>query len=74
MSENVVRRTYDSSVVHALQETSDERLDVTDRCDRCGAQAQSRVTLRTGSLFFCGHHFRQHADALAACVKVPRSL
>lgn len=72
--ESVPTRTYDSSVAQALQETSDERLDVTDRCDRCGAQAKSRVTLRTGDLLFCSHHFRQHADALARCVKVPRAL
>lgn len=58
----------------ALQETSDEILDTADRCDRCGAQAKSRVHLVAGDLLFCGHHFRQHADALALCVKVPRAL
>lgn len=35
------------------------------RCDRCGAQALVRVRLAsTGSLVFCGHHFRANEDAL----------
>jgi len=36
-------------------------LTVSDRCDRCGAQAFVRVYLDGGSaLQFCGHHFREH--------------
>lgn len=36
-------------------------LQVSDRCDRCGAQALVRVYLDGGShLQFCGHHFREH--------------
>ncbi len=36
------------------------------RCDRCGAQAYVRVLLRSRQdLLFCGHHYRQHAPALA---------
>ena len=36
------------------------------RCDRCGAQAYVRVVLYTRQdLLFCGHHYRQHAPALA---------
>lgn len=40
-----------------------------DRCDRCGAQAFARATLPGAdgaALFFCGHHFRAHEDALVA--------
>jgi hypothetical protein len=40
-------------------------LTALDRCDRCGAQALVRATLAHGELLFCGHHARQHADALA---------
>jgi hypothetical protein len=41
-------------------------LKVTDRCDRCGAQAYVRVTLPGRlELLFCAHHNRQHAAALA---------
>ena len=40
-------------------------LTALDRCDRCGAQALVRVTLPSGELLFCGHHARQHAEALA---------
>lgn len=37
-----------------------------DRCDqgRCGARAFVRVTLKTGELYFCGHHYAQHEDIL----------
>ncbi|HEV2378100.1 MAG TPA: hypothetical protein VGS19_38790 [Streptosporangiaceae bacterium] len=41
-------------------------LTAMDSCDRCGAQAYVRVILPgAGTLFFCAHHSRQHADALA---------
>ena len=40
-------------------------LTALDRCDRCGAQALVRATLAHGDLLFCGHHARQHAEALA---------
>ncbi len=37
------------------------QLTVSDRCDRCGAQAFVLVVLDSGStLQFCGHHFREH--------------
>ena len=41
-------------------------LGVNDRCDVCDAQALVRVTLKTGTLTFCGHHYSKNADALAA--------
>lgn len=30
-----------------------------DRCDRCGSQAYVQVSLLTGELLFCAHHFRE---------------
>ena len=40
-------------------------LTVSDRCDRCGAQAYLRVTLASGGeLLFCAHHARAHEDKL----------
>lgn len=40
-------------------------LTVTDRCDRCGAQAFVRVDLASGAeLLFCGHHARKHETKL----------
>ena len=37
-----------------------------DVCDRCGAQAYVRIVLPgPAELFFCAHHSRQHAEALA---------
>ena len=42
-------------------------MDALDRCDRCGARAYVRVlSRRRQELLFCGHHYRQHAAALAA--------
>lgn len=36
-----------------------------DRCDRCGAQARSRVRMNSGlELLFCGHHTRAHREQL----------
>ncbi len=40
-------------------------LTAADRCDRCGAAAFVRVVLVSGGeLLFCGHHARQHLDAV----------
>jgi hypothetical protein len=40
-------------------------MDTADRCDcaECGAQAFVRADFAIGSLFFCGHHWREVADA-----------
>jgi hypothetical protein len=39
-------------------------LEVSDRCDRCGARAYIRVVLPGGGeLLFCGHHGRAHREA-----------
>ena len=41
-------------------------LTAADVCDRCGARAYVRVLLPgSAELFFCAHHARQHAEALA---------
>ena len=32
-------------------------LKVTDRCDRCSAQAYVMIKGATGDLLFCGHHY-----------------
>lgn len=58
----------------ALQDTSDAPVETAERCDRCGGQAAQRVQLNAGDLYLCARHYRQHADALAQVVKVPRSL
>lgn len=40
-------------------------LTVSDRCDRCGAQAFVRVYLdQDSALQFCAHHFREHEGKL----------
>lgn len=40
-------------------------LTVTDRCDRCGAQAYVGAVLGSGSeLLFCSHHWRGNESRL----------
>ena len=44
---------------------TERQLIATDRCDRCGAQAQVRVLLASGGeLLFCTHHARAHESRL----------
>lgn len=33
-------------------------------CDICGHQSYYAVTLSTGKLYFCAHHFNKNKDAL----------
>ena len=41
-------------------------LEITNRCDQCGAQAMVRATLANGELYFCGHHGREMSSKLVA--------
>lgn len=43
------------------QETT---LTVADRCDACGAQAYVRVDMEFGTLMFCAHHAKAHAQKI----------
>jgi len=49
-----------------MTETLDKKkkLLVSDRCDRCGAQAFVLVKMVAGELYFCSHHFNKHEKAL----------
>lgn len=40
-------------------------LKVSDRCDRCGAQAFVLVRGVNGELLFCGHHYVENEKKLA---------
>ena len=45
--------------------TTPTPLSAADRCDRCGARAQVRVLLASGSdLVFCAHHARAYDSKL----------
>lgn len=35
-----------------------------DRCDRCIAQAFVRITMESGELTLCGHHYTQYHKVL----------
>jgi hypothetical protein len=39
-------------------------LSAADRCDRCSAQARTRVVLATGDLLFCAHHAKAYEPQL----------
>ena len=39
-------------------------LTISDRCDRCGAQAFYAAFFAAGELLFCMHHAREHMPAL----------
>jgi hypothetical protein len=41
-----------------------DELTALDRCDRCGARAQHRVTFTAGELLFCEHHHRAYKNCL----------
>jgi hypothetical protein len=39
-------------------------LTLHDRCDRCGSQAYVLVSLATGRLLFCAHHYQEYEARL----------
>ena len=47
-----------------MTEVKEKVLQIADRCDSCGAQAFVLVKGMSGELYFCGHHFAKHEDAL----------
>lgn len=67
MSTSGLAGAYHGAMTAATAEASETYvLKVTDRCDRCGAQAYVSVT-KDGwpqELLFCGHHGRIHLPAL----------
>jgi hypothetical protein len=50
-------------MVETLAEKS-KQLKISDRCDRCGAQAFVLVKMVAGQLMFCGHHYNKHQKSL----------
>lgn len=47
-----------------MTEVKEKILQVADRCDKCGSQAYVLVKGMSGELYFCGHHYAEHEDAL----------
>lgn len=52
------------NIVETMEKT--QVLTPKDRCDHggCSAQAFTLVKFLDGELFFCGHHFTKHEEAL----------
>jgi hypothetical protein len=47
-----------------MEKEKTQQLTAKDRCDRCEAQAWVLVKGMSGELYFCGHHFTKHEEAL----------
>jgi hypothetical protein len=55
-----------SAMSASVTETPTRQLTITDRCDRCSAQAYAKTRSPEGrELLWCGHHFKFHEAALA---------
>lgn len=46
------------------EQAKSDQLNVSDRCDRCGAQAFVLAINEDHDLMFCNHHGKEHAEAL----------
>ena len=47
-----------------LDKPQERITNASDRCDRCGAEAFVWVDGVAGDMYFCGHHFTKHEDAI----------
>jgi hypothetical protein len=53
------------SAIEAASLSGTQPLQVSQRCDRCGATAKVRAVLASGGeLLFCAHHARTHEARL----------
>jgi len=53
------------------------KLELRERCDKCGAQAKIGAAFLSGELFFCGHHAKSlspHLFAQAITIYDPEKL
>lgn len=64
-SDTAKEHRMNAAVLDADADT--QALAITDRCDRCSAQAYVKTTMPSGSeLLWCGHHFAGYEASLAA--------
>lgn len=47
-----------------MEEQKVRQLKISDRCDRCNAQAWVEAKGMEGNLLFCNHHFTKNEEAL----------
>ena len=47
-----------------MTETKEKVLKISDRCDRCSAQAFILAQGVSGILLFCGHHYHKYEYAI----------
>jgi len=63
--------TVPKDIVDTTAVTDVNPLRLSDRCDRCAAQAFVRASILSGEgqpvdLYFCGHHFKRYEASLRA--------
>ena len=64
---NTIDNLSNIGYTNYMTETQEEvkrQLKLADRCDRCDAQAFILAKGVSGELYFCGHHYNKHEDAI----------
>ena len=62
--------TIGASLTAVIENKTEWQLNVSDRCDSCGAQAYVYVSGVTGDLLFCAHHYNTIMDDAAGYDKM----
>jgi hypothetical protein len=62
MVADFIQQTTRGSLTEAAENKLEWQLNVSDRCDACGAQAYVYVSGVTGDLLFCAHHYNKIMD------------
>jgi hypothetical protein len=57
-----IQQIIRDSLTETAENKTDWQLNVSDRCDSCGAQAYVYVSGVTGDLLFCAHHYNNIVD------------
>jgi hypothetical protein len=57
-----IQQIIRDSLTETEENKTDWQLNVSDRCDSCGAQAYVYVSGVTGDLLFCAHHYNNIVD------------
>jgi hypothetical protein len=62
MAAAFIQQIIRDSLTETAENKTDWQLNVSDRCDSCGAQAYVYVSGVTGDLLFCAHHYNNIVD------------
>jgi hypothetical protein len=62
MVADFIEPTVEDDMTVVTENKAEWQLNVSDRCDNCGAQAYVYVVGVTGDLLFCAHHYNKIMD------------